>query len=148
MHTVCTRWVCFFKNGGAPTCRALASACSPAPTTQTILNKGSFLLSASLRSSIHKRPHFTANHKLDGLVSGCGSSRPGRSTRRGFQQTARPSHPEGPILAARPLKKVRKPMEPWEGPGLWKTPSQLNVSFFAQVGEISLGESLDFGFRV
>ena len=44
------------KNRGAPTYRALASECSPAPT-----------------SSTHKRPLFTAKH---GLVSGCGSSRP------------------------------------------------------------------------
>ena len=31
---MCARWVRFFRNGGAPTYRALASACSPAPTTQ------------------------------------------------------------------------------------------------------------------
>ena len=33
VYTVCVRWVrIFFRNWGAPTCRALASACSPTPT--------------------------------------------------------------------------------------------------------------------
>ena len=37
VYTVCARWV-RFRNGGAPTYGALASACRPAPTIPTILN--------------------------------------------------------------------------------------------------------------
>ena len=31
VYTVCARWVLLFRNGGAPTYRALASACRPRP---------------------------------------------------------------------------------------------------------------------
>ena len=67
----CARGGCafYFRNRGAPANRALASACSPAPTTPTILlgfrvhpptpSRGAFLLSASPRSSA-ENVRFTA----------------------------------------------------------------------------------------
>ena len=80
----------YFRNRCAPTYRALASACSPAPTTRTILNsglgfppqallKGGFLTLCfpsqfCIKCAFHNKPHLDA--------------------KQGFQQTIfNPSHP-------------------------------------------------------
>ena len=63
----CARGGCafYFRNGGAPTNCALASACSPAPTTPTIL----LPLAAPRREASVPNKHF-ASRTLSGLLGG------------------------------------------------------------------------------
>ena len=102
---MCGRWVRFFRNGCAPTYRALASACSPAPATPTVLNnKGlgltprtplggelscSLLPFAVLQTTITCHSKAQLRLRLWVLAACAGPS----TTSKGFEQTSCPSRP-------------------------------------------------------
>ena len=143
------RWVHFFRNGGAPTYRTLASAFSRAPTTRTILNeglgltpkppsRGVCLLFASLRI-LHKMTVSQQTRNCDGLVSSCGSSRPVSTTSKGFQQTTWVFVPcegrsKGPVFRSPQEKTPEKPVPAANRPGgPAQTPEKTPKSAFCQI---------------
>ena len=95
----------YLRNRGAPTCRALASACSPAPTTPTILNRVWGLrltpqnpfkagLSCSLLAFAVLMKMSVSQLRWIGVGLWILAACAGRSTRsKGFQQAVCPSHP-------------------------------------------------------
>ena len=111
----CARGGCanYFRNRGAPTNRALASACSPAPTTPTILNlglatplKGGFL-ALCFPLQLCRKCAFHSKTELKWITVGLWvlAACAGRSTRsKGSQQTLRLSHP---VRVARKQGKER-----------------------------------------